>query len=346
MPKITPDQLADFVTATLDDYDRKDYVNVSFNLQNYPFANRMLDTQAMGKKGGAYLNWKVKVKSNGNARVTGMYSEDKLNAGDVLQTAKVGWVKFTTGWTYDVDEEEFQSDDRLQIIDEVLLRDADADQDLAELLEPQGWTAPSGPTDKHLAGFPYWLVKPTAGQEGFLGAAPSGFSDVAGLSPTTYGNWKSYVADYDAFSQEDLITRWIRADEKTNFMSPVKTPELKFGSDKFGYYTTYAVWEATRPLLRAQNDDLGNELAAMTDPVFRQRKVEWVAHLTNTDTSNPIYGVNWSKFQLFYKQGRFRVRSGPIRNKDMHDVWEVYRDSWINMRCVNRRAAGYCLAQV
>lgn len=344
---VTPDQLADFVQTTLADYDKGEYVNISFAKQNYPFANRVFNGKKMGKKGSHELNWKVKVGTNGNARRTGMYSEDQTNVKDVFQRAKVGWRKYTTSWAYDIDEEEFQSDDAIQIIDEVLARDADADQDLAELLEIDGWSAPASSTDNKINGIPYWLVKPTAGQEGFLGGAPAGHSDVAGLSTTSYSGWKSYVADYDAFSQEDLITKWIRADEKTRFKAPVPTPELKFGADDYSYYTTFAVWEAMRPLLRAQNDDLKDDVAAKAgSAMFRGRMIEWVSYLTENDTQNPIYGINWGVFQLFYKTGRFRVRSGPLRNGTMHDVYENFRDSWINLRCVNRRRGGYCLAQV
>lgn len=343
---VTPDQLADFVKSTLKDYDKKQYVNLSFSQQNYPYAKRVLDGKRIGKDGGEKLNWKLKTGSDRNVRMSGMFATDNLSAGDVFTQAEVEWKKVTYGWCYDEDEKEFNSSDRLQIIDYILAREQGSEQDFAEFIEESGWTTPASSTANQFLSIPYYLVKPTAGQEGQLGTAPSGHTTVAGVNPSIVTSWKSYVADYDAYSQEDLIEKWIKANEMTKFMAPVTTPELRAGPDNYAYYTTYAVWAAMRFLLRAQNDNLGKDVAAGRGAEFYGRPIEWVSYLTNNDTQNPIYGVNWGQFQVFAKTGRWRVSTGPIRNKDGHSMWEVYRDSWMNLRCLNRREAGYCLAAV
>ena len=345
MSVVTPAQLADYVAATLENADKSKYVNLSYTSQNYPIAKRVTDGKRLGSDGGAELTWKVKTGTNANARMSGMFQTDRLTSGDQFTTAKTPWRKMTTGWTYDIDEKEFQSD-RVTIIDTVLANEQGADQDFMVLLEEQMWTLPPSSTDNHLLSIPYYLVKPTAGQEGFLGGAPSGHTLVANLNPSTVTQWKAYVADYDAYSQEDLIEKWIAANEKTQFKAPVPTPELTAGSDMYSYYTTYAVWAAMRFLLRAQNDNLGSDVAAGRGAQFYGRPIEWVAYLTNNDTSNPIYGVNWGQFQVYHKTGRWAVRTGPIMNKDGHSMWEVYKDWWLNLRCFNRRAAGYCLAAI
>ena len=41
----------------------------------------------------------------------------------------------------------------------------------------------------------YWIVK-NSGTPGFNGGIPSGFTDVGGLSPTTYPRWKNWTGQY------------------------------------------------------------------------------------------------------------------------------------------------------
>lgn len=335
---LLPHQIDDFVNLTLSTFEYGDWTDISLAFQEY-FASSFYEKGRVKKAGGPDLRFKVQVANHGNARVSGMYDVDQLNVKNLTKEVIVKWAKITTNFEYDIDEEFFQSD-RETIVDEMKVREHAMFNDWWELLEDLVWAAPSGPNQDPMPlwGVPYWIVKNAT--EGFNGGIPAGFSDVGGLSPTTYPNWRNWTALYAAVTRDDLIEKWIKASEYTKFKAPHNYPEVSTGrgANDRSYFTVFSVWSTLNKHLESRNDNLGPDLAKYVGKVvFRSVPVEWVPWLTENDTSNPVYGIHWRYFCMFTKTGRERVMHPVKQAAHQHTVRERHMDGWQNLGCYNRR---------
>jgi hypothetical protein len=177
---------------------------------------------------------------------------------------------------------------------------------------------------------------------GFNGGAPSGFTTVANLNPTTYSAWNNWTFKWAAATKADLVKKVKRAFYKTGFKSPIKTRSKSGKSDDFEMYTTYAVIDELEDRLQEQNENLGADLTKYAGEVMIRRvPVIPVPQLDSNDsagTNGPIYGINWACFQLVLLKGNYFKQTAPLRGgRDQPSVWTIYRTLSIQGRCLNRR---------
>jgi hypothetical protein len=318
---------------------RKTWTDLSLEHQEYVAAS-VIDDHKVVEAGGPQIEFKVKTKNTGNARNTGLFAVDVTGVDDVMIDGKVGWTKQTTNFSYDVDEELFQTD-RETIINILKIREHDALSDMAELDEENLWEAPSSTTDIRPMGIPFWIQKDatTTVGGGFNGGNPSGFTaGAAGISSTTYPRWTNWTFGYDQVTVDDLILKVKKSLAFTNFKAPVPHPETGFGKAAYQIFTTYRVVEPCERLAETRNDNLGKDLAKYLNQVtIGGVPMKWVPYLEANDTSDPLYGVNWEVLRPYVKKGANMRRSGPLQSPKQHTVREVHYDNWMNWVCVNRR---------
>ena len=338
---LTPDQVDDFVTLTLSLFKRRSWTDISLEHQHY-VASGLITDKSVKERGGKDISFRLKTKNTGNARNTGLYAKDSAKVEDVMAEASVPWAKQTVNWSYDVDEDLFQSDPET-IISELKIREHDAMSDMAELNEENLWSAPTGPSDKRPMGIPYWMQKDptTTPGGGFNGGNPSGFaSGCANVDSTQFPRWRNWTAGYTDVSTNDMVAKVRKALAFTHFVAPVPHPELGFGSASHCIYTTYRVQEQLERLAESRNDNLGNDVAKYINTVvIGGVPVKWVPYLEANDTSDPLYGINWRVFRPFVKRGCNMRRSKPMPapGHTQHTVKTVHIDNWMNYICYNRR---------
>lgn len=342
--------IADFVKATLDSHVVDKWVDISMPLQKYYFASRFMDPKKASKQGGVRLNWKLRVANQGTAKVTGLYAVDDTNKVNVLAEAKQGWSFQTVNYIYDVREDAFQEGPN-RIIQMMKLNEQGLYNDFYALMETLMWTAPSSSALDPMTpcGIPYWLQKNAT--LGFTGADPSGWTDGAGgLATATYPKWKNYSGTYVTVSRDDLIEKVVNAMDFTYFMPVKPYAEIGGGAPDYGLCTVHSVLATMRKLLEANNDNLGNEVAwgakGQGTVNVRGIPVEWVPALDNSesaavDTSNPFYGINWNKFEWFYRSGQNMVKQPPKQAAHQHLVYERHMDNSGNFVCYDRRQGGF-----
>jgi hypothetical protein len=346
-----PDQLDDLVNTTYNRSTRKQWVDLSLDNQDYVFAKRFMNGKNKTPvKGGPLQQWKLQTGKTGNARWSGMFSEDQTSVKNLITPAEQKWAMMTTSFSYDVNEEEFQGDDVTMIINEIKVREHDMYSGYIELMESALWTAPPSSTQdpRQMSGFPFWVQK--SATEGFNGGNPTGFSDGAGgVNTTTVPNWKNYTFGYSGVTRDDLIAKWKRAVEFTKFKAPYSYPEIGGGEPNWMFYTTYRLQAQLQEFLDSRNDKI-TDLAGTGKSVFNSIPVETVFELENStqdgyDSTDPIYGINWNTFQYFCQKGKDLVRQPPKIAPLQHTVRDVFMDSKGNMQCMNRRAnfVGYAL---
>ena len=334
---LTPEQIADFTQLTLAKFKRNKLTDISLDYTEY-CVSQLFDSKKVVEQGGSEISFRVMVSLTGNARNTGMYAADKTAVKDVMVTATVPWRMSTTNYSYSIYEPSFQSD-RETIIKTLLVREQDAYNAMWVLQEENLWTAPSSATDNRPNGVPYYVVKSiTTPDGGFTGLAPSGHTTVAGISPTTYPNWRNWAGQYTNPTTDDLVRKIKLAINNTNFMAPHPHPELGFGKSDYQIYTTLRVQEPLERLAETRNDSLGSDVAKFMNRVtVGGVPIKYVPYLEANDTSDPVYGLNWKHFRPFVKAGANMKRYPPKQAPNQHDTYDVHIDHWCNYANYNRR---------
>jgi hypothetical protein len=335
---LTHDQLADFTKATISNFKQAKWTDISLPLVEY-VATDFIDKAAV-EKGGDLIKFDVQTSNLGLARNTGLYAQDVTGVGDVLVQGQIPWTKQTVNYSYDIDEDEFQSE-RETIVRLLMLREHVAMNDLAELNEVNLWSGPSSSSDQRPMGVPHWIVKDATTTVGgaFNGGNPSGWTAGAGnISSTTYPRWKNWTFGYTNPTVDDLVAKVKKSLFFTNFKAPHPHPELGYGKSQYSMFTTYRVIEPLERQCETRNDNLGSDLAKYIGQVtIAGVPMKAVHYLENADTSDPVYGINWKAFKPFTKSGRYMVRSKPKQSPTQHTVFTVHIDSWMNYGCLNRR---------
>jgi hypothetical protein len=279
---------------------------------------------------------------------------DVINIVDTMQTASIPWRHATTSWA--VIRQTLKMNREPAKIYDLLKEYRTASMiSLAELLETQGWNAPTGSSDAlNLFGIPYWLVPNTT--QGFNGGNPYGFSAGAGgLSSSTFANWSNYTDSYNAVTKADFVRAWRRAYVFCDFEAPsgVDVPSYDTGR-KMGFYSTYYVVGLAEEILEQQNDNLGHDVASKDGQVmFRQVKLTWVPRLETLSSStafnnttyaasggypkNPLFGIQWGVMRPIFLKGEYLVEHGPVPSPYNHTVLQTFLDLSVNFECRDRR---------
>ncbi len=347
MAALAYEELDDLISSTLSSYPEPRWGMIAQDLTTYPLLEQMLKPPAMRKKTTQTMKHQLQVTQTKGAKHAGAYQDDSLNVQDNLQGIEVPWRHTTNNFTFDYMEEIFNNGDPEslgnQILDLIESREADCMLGLAEIMELAWLGKPSSSSDKLTPwGLQYWLKLATADQEGQLGGDITGFSSgPGGLSSDTYTNWKHYLADYDAFTDDDLSRKMRKAWRAIMFKSPVKA--LK-GNGAEGYrYKIMCGEDAQEGMIdiaRSQNDNIGRDLATyMDDITFKKIPIEYVPAIDSTWTSNedPIFMLDLKHFQTCVHGKNAWRRTGPLTVDKKHTTRSVFYDVTWNIMCTDRR---------
>lgn len=339
MPKYTAEQVADIQKVTLRHLGKGSLTDISLGKQRYvgmPQILRMKQKQLTGRG----IKRQVMVAPGGNARQTGLFDDDEISVNDVMQEALTPWRYTTNNYACDLREEDMNAGPA-EIVDLMRIRRHAAFSALADHLEDQIWSGPSSSTDTtEVWGIPHFVVKNAT--KGFNGGAPSGFSDVSGISPTTYERWKNYTFTYTNVTKADLIKEMREAHYRVRFQSPIpdnaRVPSYKGGRDDQEWYVRYETLQEMEEVGEAQNENLGRDLASMDgNMLFRGNPIIPVSKLED-DSQYPIYALDWSELEPVFLNG-WEFREAPMKETARsHNVVASHVDLAWNLHCVNRRA--------
>lgn len=337
---LSPADLVDFATLTLDRFTKRSWVDISLADQHFIAASKLYTSKKVKERGGKTVKWQVQVRNQGLARNTTMMSPDQIGIVDHMTTGSVPFRKQTTNFSFGHEEEEFQSDAET-IIETLKVREHACMNDMWELMEENLWSAPQTTTENRPMGIPFWIKKDATTTPGgaFNGGNPTGFSDgAAGISSTTYPRYKNWTFGYTNVDRDDLVAKVRKAMRFCEFKNPHAFAQLDSAKSNWGFYTTETVLAGLELLLEGRNDNLGVDLAKyMGSVLINGSPVEWVPYLNDNDTSDPFYGVNWAAFIPFVQKGYDMRRSEPIPVPHQHNWWTVHFDHYCNYMCINRR---------
>jgi len=337
---LTPDLMADFVAATISNFKRNKWTDISLQHTEYISAT-LIDEKKVVEQGGDQIKFDIQHRNTGTVRNTGLFAQNQTSAEDVLTQGSCPWTFQDGSYSYDLREDAFQTD-RETIVRILLLREHACLNNFAEFHEENLWTAPASSSEGRPFGLPFWLQKDatTTVEGAFNGGNPTGFtSGAAGVSSTTYPRWRNWTFGYTNPTVDDLVRKVKKAMFSTHFMAPVPHPELGFGKADHSIFTTYRVREPLERVAESRNDNLKGDLARYVDAVtIGGVPIKAVPYLEANDSSDPLYGVNWKFFRPYVKSGWDMRRSKPKAAPKQNNVFDVFIDHAMNYVCYNRRA--------
>lgn len=344
------ESINDVVTNLLPKFQKVTWVSLIANYTKYVASTLML-----GFKGGASISdhlgrsikppkrvvvesgksfdWRVQVAGSGAARFVSPYEPDTVaTAGDMFVPASVALRYQDTHWMYSRTDEIFMKGDQA-IIDELKARKFASMMSLVEQNEQALWTNPADSTSKRPLGIPHWIVKNATA--GFNGGNPSGYtSGAAGISSSTYSAWNNYTDTYSAVTVNDAVAKIELANWETEWEAPVTYPSVLTDLQRV-IFTTKNFESKARRLAETRNDNLGYELIAGKNRVtIDSAPVVPVKYLSDTDTTDPVYGVDFDTFRPLYNP---QMDLFETTKMETHNTWSVWYDLMCNYLCFNRR---------
>lgn len=342
------EQINDLITTTLKDLGWLKWTDIMSNLQEHIALPRLLDKKKVGFSGGTGIQWNLQKTRTGNARMTGMFNTANINIADTMTTANAPWRHCTTGYMFDKREFLMNSSSATRIVDLVKARRAEAMVDLAELLEVQFWGKPASSSDENIWGVGLYNVydnSATAGTFALNTSLPSGFSDVAGIVPSTVTRWANGSGKYSTIdttnATTNLIRLWRTANRKSGFKSlpAAGVPQYAMGSPRYEHFVNEATINQLEYVLMQQNDNLGSDLDSKNgQTTFQRMPVIYVPYLDYCN-QNPVFGIDWNSFQPVFLEGNYMAEStiGVGQNPLQPLVSSTTVDTTLNIRCTDRR---------
>lgn len=315
---LTTDNIADLAKTTLRELGKDRWSDLSGDLQNYQVMPRLLKKNKHEVKSGYELQWQLMVDDNGAANRPGLFPVDNYNYADVIIQGTIPWRHANTFWA--IDSRLIQMNTGAsQVVNMVKVQRTAAWISLAKQLETDFWGKPTDSTDTTKPyGVDMWVTK--SATTGFQGGNPSGFtSGVGGISSVTYSRWRNWTYQYTAISTTDLIRGWREAATKTHFEAPIDVPEyVKSSNSDYAYYTNWDVAGRLEELIEDQNENLGNDLDSKHGVVmFRRNPVVYTSEL-DSDSQDPIYGINWKSLMPVCLSGWYLKESPPEKAPTSH----------------------------
>ena len=339
MAGLAAEQISDLITSTLKDLGRMRFTEIASTLQRYHALPHMLKEKKVKFQGGVGIRWNVLAEHSGAARHTALYDTDVVDVKDVLTFGSVPWRNTETSYAFDLREFDMNMG-AAEIVDLVQVRRADSLISLAELMETAMWSKPTNSTDQKTPyGLQYWLV--SAGSSSFKGfrtVNASGFSGGRGLiDSSVYTRWSNWADRYTSVTKTDLVEKMREGAEKTDFTSPIDTPNYDRGRPDMYYYMDYATKASLKNVAEKQNDQLGFDVDAAEGKLrFQGHPVSYVPKL-DAATGSPILQIDWSVLHPVFLNNWYMKETKPYMAPGQHNVRRVHIDFTWNTRCHNLR---------
>jgi hypothetical protein len=362
-------QLADLLATTLRDLPKGQF-EVMWDSQHYEFC-QIYEESRREVDGGTSIQRNAILDRHGRARYRRLYDTDQPTVDQSQFVINVPWTQIGTDYSWDVVEILRNKNSSKGFINLLESRRVERMWDLAELIEERGWMTPTSSTDTlYPYGVPYYI--------NFLanGATVGGFNATtiryqngttgtvcAGIDASAEPKWANYADVYNRI--DNALLRKLRSAVRRTRFKPapfVKTPGDDAVGKKIKLYAADDVVTELEDLADKRDDDnepedlAGKMLHNFEGCVyFNKMPVVYIPQLDGFTvtagggeafTPNPIYCIDWSKFQPIVQEGYWMEESKPMVDRGQHTTFTVFLDGSHNNLVTNRRTAGFVLHNV
>jgi len=332
--------IPDLVSSTLRELGRGKWTDIASDVVEHHAFRRLMGKKRMEVFDSGYeFQWNLMTGHNGSARFTGLGYTANVNITDNIIQGNHPFRYATFNWGIERREIAHNRSGPNRILELIKVRRKAAMISLVELMETAFWRCPAAGDVDSPHGIAYWIVKSataTTTNNGFNGGAPSGYTTVGGINPTTYPRWKNFAAPYTNIDKADLVATMDLAMDRTGFVPPVDVPTYNSGDD-YEILTTRTVRKGLKDIAEGQNDDLGFDLDPANGKVmFRRTPITWIPAL-DADTDNPIYGINWGELFVATLAGEWMQDTSFEKLPNQPTMMATHTDSTFNFATRNRR---------
>jgi hypothetical protein len=332
--------LADLIVATRRHLPKKT-LNNTLKYQTYEVLGYLMANGRYEVGGGRGVEERVRIDEMGTAQHVLPFQERALSNKDILAKMEVDFVNLDAYWMISDIELGQNRSEADEVVDLITARRAGTMESMGNVLEEKFWAAPDAADATVPWGLKYWIVNRSSAGEGFDGGAPTGFTTVGAINPTTYSRWKNYAAggagyyeDIDSTFESTCRTAF----RKVNFKAPRRIDLGLSPKQKLRLYAnseTIGKMEARAESMR-DNYSAFKLLPGYDQLIFNRLPVQYIALLDDDDV-DPLYMVDMSTFKVKLMKGRTMKEAKPMRRATMPDV----AINWIFLsylyRCGNRR---------
>lgn len=341
VPHIGVSASADLGVSTLPEMHKGVLVEIAAQLQEYTFTNYFLH-KGMAKTvpSGKSFSWRCLVNGTGTADNVGFAYQDRTSISDTTVEATCDWRASKVDYAM-VKPFMQMNADPAKVVDIEMEQKSAAMISWAELSENNAWGPPVAVDDELTPwGVNTWVVKNAS--EGFNGGAPSGHTTI-GLNPSNFRRWNNWTALYTAVDDTDFIRKLKKALRFTNWKSPVGGVPDPTDRPRRLFFSNHGLIGPLEEYLKASNDNLGVNIAKYQDTVTIQgTPIVWTPRL-ETDTTNPIYGLDMQAFRLYRLKNWWMRPTVLDKAPGHHTVEQTYWD-FIYQYVMLRRDTSFVLA--
>ena len=357
---IDNDQLIDLIRTTLQDLPKGQF-EMAWDSQHFEFV-QIYSQHRRKIDGGTSIQRNIVLDETGAASYRRLYDTDQPSVENVQTQIDVPWTQLGTNYSWDVLEIMRNKASGKGYIDLLESRRLERLWGLAELIEDRGWLTPTSATDNLFPfGVPYYLNKRASSNTGAgfdgqtirFGDSSTG-TIAAGIDASVESKWRNYAATYVSANNE-LLRTLRRAFLLTRFRPPANISNPP-GSDKPGslrkLYTNADVAVELQDLADKRDDNSGpKDLAgkALIDvegtTFFNRVPITYIPQL-DADSDDPLYYVDFDKFQPIVQDGYWMEESQPMMDRGQHTTITVFVDAAHQNLCTNRRTVGFVVHKV
>ena len=188
------------------------------------------------------------------------------------------------------------------------------------------------------------------------GLAPSGFTTVQGINPTSKAKWRNQNTTYTAATPYDTDNGIIAGFDTITQLVQFKRPpnsEQYFDSSEFRSHAIFTNREGRRDYMKAirANNDItraGPQDPSYGDPVFNNVPIvnaEGIDDQSSFTSGSPDYLFsNMNYLKLIFHREKFMQMGEPMKFPDKPDTVVVWCDLWYNLFNCSRQRHGYLQA--
>jgi len=353
---IKDSDIADLITTTLTSQRKGKFTDISQELHELVVVPHLL-TKRGGmkiKRGGQGIEETLMINNGGDSRWVGEYDEDVVTVTDHLKKMKVNWCLLTDNLAY-TKSEILNNRGKERINNIILPRRLSLYLRVANTMEKAFFGTPNADDDLTMWGLKYWITKSTSA--GFNGGYAAGFTRKGNINLTDVPAFQNYTAQYTDVSKVDLIQGLKTADRQCRWRTPHKMSGVEGDTmdEKRMILVNEDLLNSLENVGEAQNENIGRDLARYQagmglrkrkdsdELLFRGKPFVWAESL-DSDTSDPVYGLDMSTFHMLCQAGD-NMHLGSFKEApNQHRVMQAHLDHKCQTICTNPRN-NYCVSK-
>lgn len=216
-------------------------------------------------------------------------------------------------------------------------------------MEEALWTTPSTSTMETDTGTTPYSIPAFITEDGL---APSGFTTVETVNPSTKSRWRNQVSTYVTASYESQVIpafdeMWMKVDYQSpptmkQYIEDTKYSKFKILTDRNGKKKIVDV-------MRGMNDTLVNKLdaGASLNVAYHGVPIKYITQMDNlgyASTQPRYFWLNTEYLFPIYHSSRYFSEIEPLRHPNQPYTWVVHEDTWYNLFCKSRQRQGIVTA--